>query len=195
MSAKGREMKLTEEKKLAGCCGIYCGLCPRFQSTAPSRCPGCKVLCQTLSCKRYNCPVKQHGFATCAECGEFPCDKYDKFFDGDSFVSHRVCLPNIESVKKVGLSTWLREQNRRRVILEGLLAKYNEGRSMSFYCVATALVSPDAIKKLVTEAQRRLAAEEVDDSDIKAKAKTVRATIQEYADAAGVALKLRHAKK
>ena len=88
-------MKMAEETKLAGCCGIYCGLCTRYQSTAPSRCPGCKTLSLEISCKLYNCCVKKNGLTTCADCDDFACDKYAGFFDADSFVSHKVCLPNI----------------------------------------------------------------------------------------------------
>jgi hypothetical protein len=109
-------MKVAEERNLAGCCGIYCGLCPRFQSKAASRCPGCKILSLTISCKRYNCCVKKNGFETCAGCGEFPCDRYENFFDFDSFVSHKVCLPNLERIKNISLKKWLGEQSKRRQV-------------------------------------------------------------------------------
>jgi len=29
-----------EERNLIGCCGIFCGLCTKYQSKAPSRCIG-----------------------------------------------------------------------------------------------------------------------------------------------------------
>lgn len=185
-------MKLAEEKSLVGCCGLYCGLCPRHQSTAASKCPGCKILSLQLSCKLYNCCVKKNGLETCAACSDFPCEKYDKFFDGDSFISHRVCLPNMQQIQKVGLTKWLREQSKRRQTLEDLLAGYNEGRSCSFLCVATALMPPKLIAKAVKQAQKTMAAEQVADSDIKAKAKILRATIQDFASKADIDLKLRH---
>ena len=188
-------MKLAEEKNLAGCCGIYCGLCPWLQSTAPSRCPGCRIRSQSVSCKRYNCCVKKNSLVTCADCGAFPCEKYEEFFDWDSFVSHRPCLSNLEAIKKRGLKPWLKEQSARRKLLEGLLANHNEGRSASFYCVATTLLSPEVIEGALKEARRRMGLARTGDQDIKARAKIVRTTIQEHAAAAGVDLKLRHGAK
>ncbi|UCG56776.1 MAG: DUF3795 domain-containing protein [Phycisphaerales bacterium] len=191
----GVEMDFEQEKNLAGCCGIHCGLCPRHQSKAASRCPGCKILSQTISCKLYNCCFKKNGFATCAECGDFPCEKYEKFFDFDSFVSHRVCLPNLEQVKQVGLRKWLAEHTKRRRAVENLLANFNEGRSMSFFCVATALMPPEKLKRAVAEARKQIRRGNVDDADIKAKAKIVRSAIEDAASEAGISLKLRHGKK
>ena len=185
-------MNLTEEKNLAGCCGLYCGLCPRYQSTAASKCPGCKILSLQLSCKLYNCCVKKNGLETCAACNDFPCEKYDKFFDGDSFISHRVCLPNLQQIQKVGLTRWLRQQNKRRQTLENLLADYNEGRSCSFFCVASALMPPVLVAKAVTQAQKTMGAEDVRDSDVKAKAKILRFAIENFASEADIDLKLRH---
>jgi hypothetical protein len=186
-------MKPADEKKLAGCCGIYCGLCPWFQSTAPSRCPGCRIRSQSVSCKRYNCCVKKNGLGTCAACRAFPCAKYENFFDWDSFVSHRPCLSNLEAIKKHGLESWLKERNARRKLLERLLATCNEGRSASFFCVAATLLSPDVIEESLREAQRRPAP--TGSPDTKTKAKIVRAVLQERATAAGIDLKLRHGAK
>jgi hypothetical protein len=188
-------MNLAEEKKLAGCCGIYCGLCPRHQSTAPSKCPGCKVLSLTLSCKLYNCCVKKNGFETCADCAEFPCDKYENFFDFDSFVSHRVCLPNLDRIREASLTKWLCEQSKRRQKLEDLLANYNEGRSCSFFCVATALMPLAQITKAISQAKKAMVADKIHNSDIKAKAKIVRSAIQDNATEAGIDLKLRKGSK
>jgi len=181
-------MNLAEEKNLAGCCGLYCGLCPRFQSTAPSRCPGCQILCLTLSCKIYNCCVKKKGLIICAECEDFPCDKNDpEIHEYEYFVTHKPCMQNLYRVKEAGLVTWLGEQKERRLLVEELLANYNEGRSMSFYCLACALMPVD----LISQALAEIKAMPLDDSDIRAKAKTVRSVIQELASKSGIELKLR----
>ena len=188
-------MRFADEKELAGCCGIYCGLCPRFQSTAKSRCPGCKILSLTISCKLYNCCVKAKGLVTCAQCDDFPCEKYDGFFDRDSFITHKVCLPNIKRIKKVSLKKWLQEQGQRRALLENLLANYNEGRSCSFYCIAAALMPAGLIKEAVNKAKKLMANNKVADSDIKTKAKILRAAIENLASRSKVDLKLRKKQK
>jgi hypothetical protein len=187
-------VKLAEEKNLAGCCGLYCGLCPRYQSTAKSRCEGCRVISLAISCKIYNCCVKKNAFVTCADCSDWPCEKLDGFFDGDSFISHKVCRPNTERIKEVGLKAWLQEQTQRKSVLEDLLANYNEGRSCSFFCIATALMPVDLVKRAENQAKTKIADEKIQ-ADIKAKAKVMRSVIQDLASEAGIDLKLRKKRK
>ena len=184
-------MKSAEEKKLAGCCGVYCGLCPRYQSTAKSRCPGCKILSLTISCKLYNCCVKAKTLVTCADCSDFPCDKYERFFDWDTFVTRKVCRPNIERMQKAGLKTFLQEQHQKRILLEDLLANYNDGRSRSFYCIAVALMPHAPIKEAVGKVKAAMASSKLDISDIKAKTKVLKSLIQDSASKSNLNLKLR----
>jgi hypothetical protein len=191
-----KKVNLTEEKKLAGCCGFYCGLCPKYQSAAKSRCPGCKILSLTISCKIFNCCVKERGFVTCAECDGFPCEKNNpEIFQWDDFVTRKVCIPNIKRIKKVGLETWLHEQMDRRAILENLLANYDEGRSRSFYCRATALMPINLIKEAADEVSEMVGKGKLDDSDIKGKARMCRGIIQELASKSNIDLKLRRKPK
>jgi len=185
-------MNMMEELNLAGCCGLYCGLCPRFQSTASGRCLGCKILCLTLSCKIYNCCVKKRGFTTCAECDDFPCEKNNPIaHQYEYFVTNKVCIPNLYRIKEVELEVWLEEQRERRLMLENLLSNYNEGRSMSFYCLAAALMPLELIDEAVSEVKGRLISNQIDSSDIKAKAKILRGIIQGLAQEHGIELKLR----
>lgn len=179
------------ENNLAGCCGIYCGLCPRYQSKAKSRCPGCKMLSLTISCKIYNCCAKQMGFVTCARCDGFPCERFEKFYDFDSFVTRAAGRANLARIAEIGLRRWLGEQSKRRALLEELLAKYNDGRSASFYCLAAALLPVGSIKELLSVAHCAIAGRHVAESDMKAKANIVRAAIQEKASAGRIELRLR----
>ncbi len=86
---------------------------------------------------------------------------------------------------------WLKEQRRRRLLLENLLTNYNEGRSMSFYCLATILMPPELFDKALNELKEKLTSNQIDNSDIKAKAKTLKGIIQGLAQGAGIELKLR----
>jgi hypothetical protein len=112
----------------------------------------------------------------------------------DSFISHKPALPNLDRIREVGLETYLEEQRERRLLVEQLLADYNEGRSMSFYCRACALMPPGLIRQAIGEMERMLASRQVDGSNLKAKAKAMRTTIQNLASQAGVDLKLRKKK-
>jgi len=101
----------------------------------------------------------------------------------------------MQRIGQVGLNKWLREQNKRRQILESLLADYNEGRSCSFYCVASALMPPDSIEEAMNRANEIMVNNEVDDSDMKAKAKILRSVIEDFASKPGIDLKLRRKPK
>ncbi|MBC8448034.1 MAG: DUF3795 domain-containing protein [Chloroflexi bacterium] len=191
-------MNLQEEQYLAGCCGLYCGLCPRYQSQAPSRCLSCHLGEQHDYCSVYRCCVSKRGHHTCAECADYPCERLIRVLGVeqglDSFISHQPALPNLERIREAGLETFLEEQRERRLLVEHLLAGYNEGRSMSFYCAAGALMPPDLIHQAIGEMEQRLSSGRVDGSDLKAKAKAMRGVIQDLAAQAGIDLKLRKKK-
>ncbi|MCK4226407.1 hypothetical protein KAX29_05915 [candidate division WOR-3 bacterium] len=84
-------------------------------------------------------------------------------------------------IKEVGLEKWLKEQKERQALLESLLKDYNEGRSMSFYCKACSRMPIELIDKAVKQARGKFLSEEIDASDIKSKAKIMRAVIKDIA--------------
>ena len=178
-------MKDSEAKSLVGCCGLYCGLCNKYQSKAPSRCVGCRLGEQHSWCSIWNCCVKKHGFETCAECGDV--------LKCPIFVRRKVAewIPaadNLRQIKEAGLKSWLREQKERQALLEGLLQNYNEGRSMTFYCTACTRIPIDLVNKTIEEANERLAGERVDTSDLKSRARTLKAAIKNVASRARIGL-------
>ncbi len=179
----------TEEANLAGCCGLYCGLCPRFQSTSKSRCPGCRISEHHSWCKVYRCCVIKKGYVTCADCTDYPCEKLFSVLgtDEDSFLTHKPVIPNLDRIKEVGGQIWLNEQKERQLLLEKLLENYNDGRAMSFYCLACTLMPIDLINRAVSEMERK----GIDAEDIKLKAKNLKSILQDLASASGIELKLR----
>jgi hypothetical protein len=186
---------MLEERDFAGCCGLYCGLCPWFQSKAPSRCLGCQIGDQHSYCSVYRCCVTRRGLFTCADCDEYACDRLTRVLgveEGlDSFISHKPALLNLKRITQVGLEIYLEEQRERRLLVEYLLTNYNEGRSMSFYCRACALMPPELIRQAIDDMKGLLATKQVDRSDLRAKAKAMRTTGQELASRSAIDLKLR----
>lgn len=180
---------------MASACGLYCGLCPRYQSKAAGRCPGCHSGEMRSYCGVWRCCVTKHGYHTCAECKESPCPRLLralKVEEGlDSFMSHRPALGNLARVREAGLETYLSEQRERRLLVEELLEGYNEGRSMSFYCAACALLPPDEVRRGVDRVRDALSEEATPEEELKAKAKAMRNALQELAEETGVDLRLR----
>ena len=180
-----------DERTLMGACGLYCGLCPRYQSKAPSRCPGCPLADMHSYCSVYRCCVTKHEFLTCAECSEYPCGKLLRTLGVekglDSFVSHKPALPNLDEIVSDGLDSFLQEQRKRRLLAEHLIANYNAGRSMTLYCTACALLPRRTIVKI----EKSLAKGCVDGKDQKAVAKAMRKLLEEAATDLGIDLALR----
>lgn len=179
-------MKGSKAKDLVGCCGLYCGLCNKFQSKAPSRCVGCRLGEQHSWCSIWNCCVKKHGFDTCAECGEmFACP----IFVRRKVIEWVPAADNLRQIKESGLERWLREQEERQALLEELLQNYNEGRSMSFYCKVCSRMPVDLINRAIEEAGEELAAERIiGKSNMKARARVLKEVIKDLALQTGVDL-------
>ena len=171
-------MKNDKIKSLTGCCGLYCGLCNKYQSKAPSRCVGCRLGEQHSWCSIWNCCVKKHGFENCTEC--------DEVFNCKIFVRRKVAqwvpaFDNLRRIKESGLKDWLKEQKERQALVEELLDNYNEGRSMSFFCKACARMPINLIHDTLKESEEKIASDEIDKSDIKAKAKLLKSALKNKA--------------
>jgi hypothetical protein len=174
-----------EERDLVGCCGLYCGLCTKFQSRAKSRCLGCKLGEQHSWCSIWNCCVKRHGFETCAECLEAPnCE----IFLRRKVVEWVPAMDNLHQIAETGVESWLEEQRERRALVEELLQNYNEGRSMTFYCKACTRMPVVAIDQAIQESKKRIMGENIEESDIRSKAKIVKEIVRELVSASGVDL-------
>jgi hypothetical protein len=135
-----------------GCCGIDCGLCSRFYTSGDSVCPGCGGIGfkeKHTSCGFVSCCVAKHGCEVCSECSEYPCSRFEAEKNGyDSFVTHRKVFINLDSIKNNGLKPFLSQQALRIKILSEYLAKYDDGRSKSFFCTCCALLPIDRLAEI-----------------------------------------------
>jgi hypothetical protein len=134
-----------------GCCGIDCGLCPRFHTKGDSACPGCGGLNfkeKHPSCGFLTCCVIKNGLEVCSDCNDFPCKRFDSEKDGlDSFVTHRKVFANLDYIKINGIKQFIANQSVRIEILNDLLSNFDDGRSKNFYCISCALLQLDKLQK------------------------------------------------
>jgi hypothetical protein len=148
----GINKNMNKKHHTIGCCGVDCGLCPRYYTDGSSKCPGCFGIDfenKHPPCSFANCCFKKHNFEICSLCDEFPCTKYDKQkIEKDSFVSHKKIYANHNYIKTNGLESFINVQKTRITLLETLLKKYNDNRSKNFYCIAASLLSMDSINKI-----------------------------------------------
>jgi hypothetical protein len=135
-----------------GCCGIDCGLCPRFYTKGDSRCPGCggpDFPEKHPSCGFVTCCFIKKGFEVCSDCSDYPCNRFDSEKGGhDSFVTHRKVFSNLGSVKSNGIEDFIARQTIRMNILKDFITHYDEGRSKSFFCISCALLPLDELKEI-----------------------------------------------
>lgn len=171
-----------------GCCGIDCGLCPRFYTEGSSRCPGCGGDGFELKhppCSVKTCCANKHGLEVCALCAEFPCPKYadkDKI-ERDSFVTHKRIFQNHEYIKAHSIDAFLSEQSQRISLLTDMLTNYDDGKCKSYFCLSATLLTIEHLNAAINEASS--------EADIKSRAKALKAALQKYADIEGVDLSLK----
>jgi len=141
-----------KKQETIGCCGIDCGLCPRFHTKGTSACPGCGGLEfqeKHPSCGFLTCCVIKNGLEVCADCHDYPCKRFDREKGGyDSFVTHKKVFANLDNIKDNGIEPFVDNQSKRVVILNDFLTYFDDGRSKSFYCAGCALLPLNKLQEV-----------------------------------------------
>jgi len=186
---------LTKGFPTLGCCGLDCGLCPRFYTHGSSRCPGCfgeDFANKHPSCSIINCCFKEKGLEVCGECLEYPCAKFSReTFEKDSFISHQKVEPNNNNIREYGLERFLAQQKQRIEFLETFLDGFDEGRSKSFFCLAAALLCLDNLGKALEEAEKEIGEKGIGKDDLKGRNRILKGLLKDFAGKENKELKLR----
>jgi hypothetical protein len=190
-------MKQLKSYPTIGVCGLDCGLCPRYYTLGPSRCPGCGGLDfdqKRPSCSFITCCVKKKNFEVCAECLEFPCSKfksageYQQLEESSSYPSCRKIIPNLNFIKEHGIEEFIALQTKRIKLLETMIADFDDGRSRSFFCKAGILLDINTLSSSIDEANGKIKAGNINRDDVKMKAKMLKEMLNEMAAKEGVEL-------
>ncbi len=161
-----------------GCCGLDCGLCPRYYTVGVSRCPGCAgpdFFNKHPSCSFITCCVKEKNLEVCAECPEFPCSKfksdeeYQQLKQSSSYPPYKKVMLNLNFIKKHGIKKFIEQQKKRIELFETMINNFDDGRSRSFFCKATALLDLKNLENSLDEATRKIKVDNIRDIKIKAK--------------------------
>lgn len=182
-----------------GCCGLDCGLCPRYYTAGTSRCPGrCgpDFFNKHPSCAFITCCVKKRGLEVCAQCAEFPCPRFEGWTgDSDdipySFLTHKRAAPNLNFIKEHGIEEFIGQQKKRIELLETMLEEFDGGRSKSFYCIAVTLLPITDLEASLNEAKQEIDKPYIVPDDIKARANILRKFLNGFAGERGIELRLR----
>jgi len=181
-----------------GCCGLDCGLCPRYYTVGGSKCPGCcgpDFFNKHPSCSYVTCCVKKKKLEVCAQCGEFPCSKCESWLvDGgeyDSFLTHKKAYSNLDFVRKHGIEKFVGQQRKRIRLLETMLKNFNDGRSKSFYCIATTLLPITDLEASLNRTEQEIKADKTGLVDFKTKSRILKGFLNNFAAKSEIELKLR----
>jgi hypothetical protein len=178
-----------------GVCGLDCGLCPRYYTAGPSRCPGCAgpdFSDKHPSCSFITCCVKKRNLEVCGECPDFPCPKfkseeeYRQVKESSSYPTYRKVLPNLNFIKEHGIKRFVAEQRRRIRLLERMISDFDDGRSKSYYCRAAAWLDPADLERSLEAAARKIQADRLPRNDLKTKARILRSILDGLASEEGM---------
>ena len=178
-----------------GVCGLDCGLCPRYYTVGPSRCPGCggpSFPNKHPSCSFITCCVKKKNLEVCAECSDFPCSKfksdeeYQQLKGSSSYPSSKKVMPNLNFVKEHGIEKFIEQQKERIKLLETMIKNFNDGRSKSFFCKAATLLDLMDLGSSLDKATQKIKTDKVKQSDVKNKSLILKAILNEIALKKGV---------
>jgi len=181
-----------------GCCGLDCGLCPRYYTVGSSKCPGCcgpDFFNKHPSCSYITCCVKKKNLEVCAQCDEFPCLKFESWLVGggeyDSFLTHKKAHPNLIFMGEHGLEKFIEQQRKRIRLLERMLTNFDDGKSKSFYCIATTLLPITDLEISLNETEQKIKADKIRTDDFKTKSRILKGILNNLAAREGNELKLR----
>ncbi|MGA2914893.1 MAG: DUF3795 domain-containing protein [Sedimentisphaerales bacterium] len=193
-------MKMNISKKTyptIGCCGLDCGLCPRYYTVGHSRCPGCagaNFFNKHPSCSFITCCVKKKNLEVCAECSEFPCSKfksdeeYQQLQGSSSYPSNKKIIPNLNFIKKHGIKKFIEQQRSRIKLLETMIKNFDDGRSRSFFCKAATLLDLTGLTSSLDKATQKIKTDKIRQNDVKNKAQILKEIINEIALKEGLEL-------
>ena len=175
-----------------GICGLSCRLCPNYHIEGESRCGGCKSDGRMkVGCTFITCAVKRKGIEFCWQCTEQEgCRRWRQHREWgkhhDSFICYQRLEDNIEFLKGQGVNAFVEDQQARERLLMAMLDEFNEGRSKTYYSIATTVMDLEELQEAIALGRERSTG-----MDIKTKARDFHAILDAIARTSGYHLKLR----
>jgi hypothetical protein len=144
-----------------------------------------------VGCPFITCAVKKKGLDFCWQCSESSgCEKWKAHRNaskvGDSFKCYQTLEADIAFVLEHGVHEFERLQKERESVLKAMLEAFNDGRSKSYYCIASTVLEINELHSAL-----QLAREQTKDMALKEKAKTLHSILDQIAKEKGYLLKLR----
>ena len=145
----------------------------------------------TVGCTFIRCAIKQKEVEFCWDCEEREiCEKWNKHRDAskhvDSFVCYQKLEDNIRFIQEKNVEAFETEQRIRERVLKAMLDEFNEGRSKTFYCIASTVLEIKELEHALNDAKKQSKG-----LNIKEKAKVLHQILDNIAKRKNYYLKLR----
>lgn len=176
-------------------CGLNCCLCPKYRTTGISRCPGCggdAFYEKHPTCAIVSCSLRHGGVFYCFQCREYPCQRYTRPSDNDSFITYLHVPRDMDEAKRIGLDLYLHQLSKKSETLDTLLEKWDNGRLKSFYCLAVNLLPQEDLDSAICELEQLQSQQEMSPYESQSDfGKRVKEIFNRRAALRGIELKLR----
>ncbi len=186
-SDAGASARPTKRYPTIAPCGLDCGLCPRYYTAGPSRCPGCAgpgFFDKHPGCSFITCCVRDRRLEACGECADFPCAKFKtseeraRIPESPSYPIYAHAWPNLWFIREHGIERFVQRQGERIRLLESMLTEFDDGRSKGFFCKAAGTYEVEALLTALAEARRTTSSEGIAQVDRKSKARVLRQLVE-----------------
>jgi len=94
-------------------------------------------------------------------------------------------------IRTHSLEKFIEQQKDRIKLLEKMLKYFDDGRSKSYYCIVTTLLSIKDLEKGLDKTTQKIRAENIELNDVKTKAKILKEFLNDLASRKRIELKLR----
>ena len=139
------------------------------------------------SCRIAKCSLEHGKVEYCYECKQYPCEKYQRIDEYDSFITHRRQKADLERAQSIGIAQYNLEQQEKIQILSHLLSNYNDGRRKNFFCVVVNLLELSELREAMKQIRSN---DELSLLSIKAQCSYVAEVFQKIADRRNIKLQL-----
>ncbi|WP_321417776.1 hypothetical protein [uncultured Methanomethylovorans sp.] len=144
-----------------------------------------------VGCPFITCAIKKKEIEFCWDCRESKtCEKWKKHRDSgkkaDSFKCYQKLEEDIAFIQKNGVNEFEKLQATREQLLKEMLQEFNEGRSKSYYCIASTILEIEELKEALDKAKN-----ESNGLNIKDKSKLLHSILDEIATQNNYYLKIR----
>ena len=163
-----------------------------YNSDTTSRCEGCKSPTRmAVGCPFITCAVKKRGIEFCWLCSESAsCEKWANHRKAgrqyDSFKCYQKLEADIQFVLDHGVMEFELQQKIREALLKEMLSEFNDGRSKSYYCIASTVLAVDELQEVLEKAK-----EQTKGLVLKEKSKIMHMLLEQISSKKGYLLKLR----